>query len=48
MAAQVRDDHAVSAGEVPDHGLEHLAGDHQPMHEQEGRSGAVLGEEGKI
>jgi hypothetical protein len=34
----------MSGRELPDHRLEHLAGDHQPVHEQEGRPRSALGE----
>jgi hypothetical protein len=44
VAAQVGDDHTVPGGEMFDHRLEHLAGDHQPVHEQEGRPRSALGE----
>jgi hypothetical protein len=44
VAAQVGNDHAMSGREMPDHRLEHLAGDHQPMHEQEGWTRSALGE----
>jgi hypothetical protein len=36
MAAQVGNDHAVVGGEALKHVLKHLAGDHQPVHQQEG------------
>ena len=44
VAAQVGNDHAMPGCEMLDHRLEHLAGDHQPMHEQEGRPRSALGE----
>jgi hypothetical protein len=44
MAAQVGNNHAVCGGETLDHRLEHLAGDHQPVYQQEGRAGAALSE----
>ena len=44
VTAQVRNDHAMSGCKMPDYRLEHLAGDHQPVHEQERRSRAVLRE----
>jgi hypothetical protein len=43
VAAQVRHDHAMP-GEVLDHRCEHLAGDHQPVHKQQGRPGTAFGE----
>src|SRR6266542_996368 len=36
VAAEVRNDHAVSCRELIDNSLEHLAIDHQPVHQQEG------------
>jgi hypothetical protein len=44
MAAQIGNDHALSGCEMLDHRLEHLAADHQPMHEQQGRPRAALAE----
>jgi hypothetical protein len=44
MAAQVRNDHTVSSGEMREYRLEHLAGDHQAMYEQEGRPDSKLSE----
>ena len=41
VAAQVGNDHAVSGCETLDHQLEHLAGDHQPVHEQKRRPRSV-------
>ena len=44
VAAQVGNDHAMSGREMLDHWLEHLATDHQSMHEQEGRPRSALAE----
>jgi hypothetical protein len=44
VTAQVGNDHAMSGCEMLDYRLKHLAGDHQPMHEQEGRPRSALGE----
>jgi len=44
MAAQVGNDHAVFGRETLDHRIEHLAGDHQPVHQQEGWAGPALSE----
>src|SRR5436309_413755 len=48
ISTQVGNDHAMSARKMPDDRLEHLAGDHQPMHEQERRSRSSLGEVEKV
>jgi hypothetical protein len=36
MAAQAGNDDVVFGGETLDHRIEHLAGDHQPVHKQQG------------
>jgi hypothetical protein len=33
MTAQIRNNYTMSGCEMPDHWLEHLAGDHQTVHE---------------
>ena len=44
VTAQVRNDHAMSRRELVDHRVEHLARDHEPVHEQQRRAGPSLGE----
>ena len=44
VPTQVGNDHPMSGCEVLDYRLEHLAGEHQPMHEQEGRPPSPLSE----
>lgn len=44
VAAQVGNDHAMPGRELPDYWLEHLAGDHQPVHQQERGPRSALGE----
>jgi hypothetical protein len=44
MAAQVGNDHELSGGKMLEHRLEHLAADHQPMHQKQGWSRSALGE----
>jgi hypothetical protein len=44
VATQVGNDHPMSGCEVLDYRLEHLAGNHQPMHEQEREARSSLGE----
>src|SRR5664279_3723108 len=48
VAAKVGDDHPMPGGEMIDHRVEHLAGDHQPVHEQKRRPRPVLGEVQKL
>jgi len=48
VATQVWDDHTTSGCKMLDYRFEHLAGDHQPMHEQEGRPRSSLGEVGHV
>jgi hypothetical protein len=48
VVAQVGNDHAMSGRELPDYWLEHLVGDHQPVHEQEGRPRSALGVVGVV
>ena len=44
VATQVGNDHAIPGCEMLDDRLEHLAGDHHTVHEQERRSQSSLGE----
>jgi hypothetical protein len=44
VAAQIGNNHAMPGCELLDHGVKHLAGNHQPVHEQEGRPRSALDE----
>jgi hypothetical protein len=44
VAAQIRNDQAMPGGETLEYWVEHLAGDHQPVHQQQGLTRSALGE----